>query len=379
MHEKLLLLGIDEFTFTVILRDKIIINKWEDKAHSIIDEILRYTLLEKVLDGQLEEMSTGKPEGYLMAYNLGLKDYYLAIGYHPSHPAMGVCVRFSAKAWAIYQARYVELYGTQILLPELIKRLADNISEIVRLTRIDMTADYFNYGIDLNNLYTKLESDKIVAQNDDGRNAIKKLEFFGKDKHVETIYIGSKKEGSRGYLRVYDKRKEQIETNGFRKNEAMQCSEWIRFEAVYKGKYAHKISETFIQNQMDDVELTAYIAQIITQKYRFFDLQDHNYVYFSKDLISIAEESRQSRLRSESPRDNSLSQSIQHLIYSSGLYSTLYKIRCLYGEAAEMQFIDDLYLFYQKGEWLRPERKKELDLWLKKHEMLKKTTLHDNY
>lgn len=379
MHDKLLLLGIDEFTFTVILRDKIIINKWEDKAHNIINEILRYTLVEKVLDGQLEEMAAGKPDGYPKAFNLGLKDYYFAIAYHPSHPAMGVCVRFSAKAWAVYQVRYVELYGTKIFLPELLKKLANNISEIVRLTRIDMTADYYNYGISLNNLYNELEADKIVVQNDDGKTAIKKLEFFGKDKHVETIYIGSKKEGSRAYLRVYDKRKEQIETNGFRKNEAIQCSEWIRFEAVYKGKYAHDISEAFIHNLMDDVTFTAYIAQIITQKYRFFDCKDNDYTYFTKDLISIAEESRLSRLRCESPRDNSLSQSIQHIISGSGLFSTLYKIRYLYGEEAERQFLDDLYRFYQREDWLSLARKKELQLWLKKHEMLKKTSLKDNY
>ena len=48
---------------------------------------------------------------------------------------------------------------------------------------------------------------------------------------TETFYIGSRKENSQLLLRVYNKKAEQINTNGFRLNEALECENWLRLEA----------------------------------------------------------------------------------------------------------------------------------------------------
>ena len=40
------------------------------------------------------------PQGYTVAYQYGDNPFYFAVAYHPSHPKMGVIVKFSAYSWA---------------------------------------------------------------------------------------------------------------------------------------------------------------------------------------------------------------------------------------------------------------------------------------
>ena len=90
-------------------------------------------------------------------------------------------------------------------------------------------------------------------------------------------------------MRIYDKIIEQIETNGFRNAEALACSSWIRFEAVFKGKYAHAIAEEFLKYNMDTNDLKKYIAQMIGQKYRFYDTTKNEYEIYTRDLLEVSE------------------------------------------------------------------------------------------
>lgn len=93
---------------------------------------------------------------------------------------------------------------------------------------------------------------------------------------------------TRSFLRIYDKRKEQLTNNGFRIEEANKCRSWIRFEAVYKGSYAHSISETILSECMDAVSFNKFIAHTILQKYRFADVNG-KYTRYTTDLLLVAD------------------------------------------------------------------------------------------
>ncbi|EKC59164.1 replication initiation factor family protein, partial [human gut metagenome] len=74
---------------------------------------------------------------------------------------------------------------------------------------------------------------------------------------TESIYIGSRAENAQSLLRVYDKKSEQISNNGFRLDEALQCDSWVRFEASYRGNYAHQITEQ-LEHITDDVSVSQF-------------------------------------------------------------------------------------------------------------------------
>lgn len=288
-------------------------------------------------------------------------------------------MKFSAKAWAIYQARYQKLYNKQLLLSSFLKKIDDNTEDEVRLSRIDLTADYINYGLDLNILNESISSNEIIVQDDSGQTRLKSYETYSRNDRVETIYLGSRKKNTNGFLRVYDKWAEQTQNNGFRMEEALKYREWIRFEAVFKGKYAHIIAQMLINNTMTSYEFTKYIAKIITQKYRFLNTKTGEYADFTKDLLELAKGCGCDRLRSESPRDNALRQNIAHILHGSGLFPTVYKIEHLYGKKAIEDFIDFLRMYYCKETWLSRTMYKELNIWLKKHSDLKNVPLGHNF
>ena len=80
------------------------------------------------------------------------------------------------------------------------------------------------------------------------------------------------------------RKNEQIQTNGYRKQEALACKSWIRFEAVFRGQYAHIISETLLNDEWTREEFERYIAQIITQKYRFVEMDTELYTDFTEKI-----------------------------------------------------------------------------------------------
>lgn len=375
MDNNNLLLGVDELTLVILPEQNMEILVWEEYAQTIIYNFLAVTELETVLDNFLQESDVKKLSGYDKNYNLGITDYYFNIAYNTCNPSMGVCIKFSAKAWAIFQAQYQKKFDIQLLFPEFFKIIASNTADLVRLSRIDLTADYFNYNLDLSELNKKISVGDILVQDDNGRTRIKNHEAYSKNNHVETIYIGSRKKNTNGFLRIYNKKTEQLENNGFRIDEALKNHSWIRFEAVFKGKYSQSIAETLLQSSMNSIQFTQYIAQLITQKYRFFSLVNESYTDFTKDLINIANDCTYDRLRSESPRDNALKQNIQHILHGSGLFPTFYKIEKLYGKESVSDFLNYLMLYYTTNAWMSTTMYKELRIWLKKHAYLKNVPL----
>ena len=69
----------------------------------------------------------------------------------------------------------------------------------------------------------------------------------------------------------------------FTYDEAIQCESWVRFEAVYKGIYAHQITEGLQQVSTED-ELKQLIAKYISDKYQFYDTATGDALQITEDL-----------------------------------------------------------------------------------------------
>ena len=353
------------------------IEDWRDIAEMIIDEFIELSQIEDVLATKLKSDSTKtNPAGYTNAIHATDKPFYLAIAYHEFYLNMGIVVKFSAWAWAEYQSNYYNLHSDHITLSEFLKMIESNIYSF-RLSRIDIAVDYKNYYDSdfLDILYENIKDNVIKVVNINGTKSYKSSSAITTDNRITTVYLGSRKSNNtRSFLRIYDKKQEQIDKNGFRLSEAKKCDSWIRFEASFRTVYAHKITEELLKTN----DYIKSLINIFLNKYRFFDVQNDKYCDYTEDLIQLLENQNPSQniLRCESPRDNSISQSIRYLILDSGLFTTFVKVFLLWGEDAEKKLLSFLRETYnaQKKDIVS---KREIVAFAKKHSDLKNTNFSD--
>lgn len=361
-----ILVGIDEIT-AVLSADKTLVKgleDWKTKAESIITEFSRLANLERIF-GVQKELDGKPPQGYTDAYQYGDNPFYFAVAYHPLCPKMGVVVKFSAHSWAVY----CQKGQTNI------KRFLGSIqskSYRIRLSRVDFTVDYQNWDISVDDIYQKLINNHLEIhdhKNKFNHSGISAYEIDGK---ASTFYVGSRKTGTRLFLRVYDKKAEQIEKKGFRFKEALNTNSWVRFEAVYKGDYAHQLTDIIMETEEE--KLIGLIADKVTEKYRFYDSENEEYTNFTTALLE-KQKGTFPHLRLESPRDNDLFNSLIHLVNRSGLFPTLYKCDDIWGNESSKTLLNRLYDIY-KDDYAPND---DVRLWLKKHkDTLEKQALKDD-
>lgn len=361
-------LGVDELT-AVLSVDKgliICLEDWEIKAESVIKEFSQLANLEGIFGAQ-KELECTPPQGYTTAYQYGDNPFYFAVAYHPLCPKMGVIVKFSAYSWAVY----CQKGKTNI------KRFLDSIQSKLystRLSRVDFTVDYQNWDISVNDIYHSLNKKELEVRNHKGEVNHSGISAYEINDKASTFYVGSKKTGTRLFLRVYDKKVEQIEQKGFRFKEALDTESWVRFEAVFKGKYAHQLTK--IIKETKEEKLAALIANKVTEKYRFYDIENEDYTEFTNALLKMQKpEDSFPCLRLESPRDNELTNSLNHLINGSGLFSVLYKFDAIWGDESSMALLKYLHIIY-KDDYAPND---DVQLWLKNHKgLLEKQSFKDD-
>ena len=365
--KKKVLLGVDELTIvliaTMIYVDGFLVG-WKNEAEKMIKEFARLANLESIF-GKQKELESSPPKGYTTAYQYGEYPFYFAIAYHPSCPKMGVVVKFSAHSWAVY----CQKGKTNI------KRFLDSVQSNLyraRLSRVDFTVDYQNWDISVDDIYQKLKEKQLIIHNHKGEVNHSEINAHETNGKASTFYVGSRKTGTRLFLRVYDKKKEQIEQKGFRYSEAINTKSWIRFEAVFKDAYAHQMTD--IITSTNEEKLNDLIADKVAEKYRFYDLKSNEYTDFTKALLEKTKEDFL-RLRLESPRDNDFTKSLIHLVNGSGLFPTLYKCDETWGNESSKALLVYLYDIY-KDDY---EPNDDERLWLRKHKgTLEKQSLKDD-
>lgn len=361
---------IDEFTLVLSLIDKDIGEDWILICEGFLKEFLERSQIEAFF-GEMTHRYTGLPQGYINGLSYDNKPWYLAIAWHEAQPRMGICVKFSAYAWVSYKMYYLRKYNRPINVAEFLAMVRSDLYNI-HLTRIDFVADYFDYP-DPDNIPGKyLKPDTIYRKINDGEYAVKtykgmpsvqRTSAIDKDGEYQTVYLGSKKGSS--FMRIYDKREEQLQTKGFRYNDALGCKSWVRFEMVIRDNGAKTITEQ-LSTINDTHELHALIAKHITDKFRFIDTNTDTNTDFTEDLLSIATGVTAAPIRSVSSRNMELARTISYIRQSSGLFSLLYKIMCIWGKQEVHRFMIRLEVdFFQATN--RPDCFKDADKWVTRH------------
>ena len=337
--------GVDEFTLVIQISsslkvlDSSGVFDWESVAENVILKFEAKADLINTFGYRFKEERA--PNGYKTAYTYGQHVFYFAVAYHPLHRSMGIAVKFSGQSLDYY----CEKTGLQIY--KLLQKIVDPDYSI-RLSRIDLTCDFINEDIDPTNIYQDLINDNIgIFREYEGKspdNPIYKrcfMQYRGyiKAEEIPTIYLGSVQSNSE--LRIYDKKREQIERKGSKYDEALKCKNWVRFEGVFRHKYAHQITEELLKLQTD-IELANLIACIMVQKFRFMKMNngiadcDTDYTQMIIDAINF----NNFTLKSPSSRNYDLAKSIAYIFCGSGVMNTLYKIQYIWGDDAIDDFLD---------------------------------------
>ena len=291
------------------------------------------------------------PQGYTVAYTYGQHSFYFAVAYHTYHMNMNICVKFSAKAWNFFrQATGIEAYS-------FLQKVQDPCYT-TRLSRIDLVADLIDEDINVTTIYQCLMDNTVgifrEKINEDGDSIYIKcpLKYRGVLIHneVPTLYIGSEKSNSR--LRVYDKKREQIEKRGTHFAKYQKVKNAVRFEGVFRNEYSHQLTDELLKIKSDD-EFANLIACTLAQKYRFMYIDtktgkaDYNTEY--TELILDCITNNNFALMSPSARNYELAKSILYIFQGSGAMNTLYRIKEIWDIDAAEKLLD--YILESIEEW----------------------------
>ncbi|SDR14570.1 replication initiation factor domain-containing protein [Virgibacillus salinus] len=351
---------VDEFTLVLQTTKKpYSIETWSGMAHALINEFTRLSNIELVL-GELEDSTDSLPRGYSHGLSCKDKPYYFSVAYHTDFIQMGVCIKFSAYAWMKYREQFEKLFNQPVQIHQLISNIDNTNLYTSRLSRIDIAIDYIDEDISVNTIYNQLSKKNQIVKTASGRNNLSSLSALTKNNETSTFYLGTKGKNIKALLRVYDKKKEQTETMGSRFKEALQYSNWVRFEAVFKGEYAHNISDE-LKSIKKDVELKNLLVSALTDRYQFYYTKSNRLTTYSKSMLNLLDK-KTFMFSSPSPRMNLLEQSQQHILNGSGLFPYLFKIRHIWGEKGLKEcvaFLNEEFNNYEPND--------DVMLWLKKY------------
>ncbi len=359
-------LGVDEITLVLQVapayRHLLGIEGWEDVAVRMIGTFAELAGFQDVYGERFDEPRV--PQGYTMGYHYGDHPFYLATAFHEYQPDFGCIVKFSAQALDYYCEK------TGMKAYQLVQAVESDLYTI-RASRVDMTADYIDEGIDTSVIYQSLMDGSVSLSREyvakaTGETKYRRMQtnFRGiiDGQEVPTIYIGSPK--SNGMLRIYNKKLEQIQRSGTKLEKARRCDDWVRFEGVFKNEYAHKLGEELSKVSNDD-EFAELIAVTLLNKYRFMSVADGDpdgltdYSQMLDDSIGNASYC----LRGSTNKNYDLARSVAYVYGGSGIMGTFYKIKEIWGADAVVEFMEYL-LDSLKPDYLPSASCVE---WIKKH------------
>ena len=271
---------------------------------------------------------------------------------------MGIIVKFSASALSHYKQVYKEYYNEAIDVNIMAKLLNEEYWEL-RLSRIDLAIDYFNYDMTVNELYQGIKNKQILILNHNGRKNISNISAQEVNGVAQTIYIGSKKKNIQTLLRIYNKYQEQLDNRGRYVHVVNLCDSWIRMEASYKGTYSNQILALLLTISNAN-ELSQLIVNKMIDKYGFYNSEDGLPIPFTKDLFVGS--GHFPELESLSSRNNYLLATVSYIMKGSGFFPLLKKIEEIWGVEARNHFIIRLI---QEYEWNYIPNQ-DVELWLNK-------------
>lgn len=291
------------------------------------------------------------PQGYKTAYTYGAHPFYFAIAFHENYVKMGVIIKFSALAWSFYQQFYLDQFKQDIHVFQFIQTVQCKDLYLVRLSRFDLAIDYLNFEVEVDSLYKDLTSEpkRLIIKNINNRINNSVISGLMKNNVNNTMYIGSRKRNVNTLLRIYDKKLEQIETNGYFLKQALEYKSWIRFEVVFKGNYAHQITDRL--NDIINADLYEnYLINLFLEKYQFYQVKNDELILhpISDVLFKILKkEIPDKTLYSPRPSNNDLVANLLYIIKGSGLLPILYKVEQIWGNDQINLLFEFIYYIYK--------------------------------
>lgn len=330
---------------------------WQKLANEIIAEFEAKADLKSVLGDRKEEKSC--PQGYDKGRSYGEHSFYFCVAYNENNYSMGVIVKFSAQALAYY------LKSTKKQVYSFLQAIQSDKYDF-RLSRCDVDVDFLNEKFNPTSIFNDLKNERVLIyyqkkQKNNKMIFVKKsckLQGFAINQEVPTAYLGSVVSDCQ--LRIYDKKREQIERNGSKLDYVLKYDSVVRFELALKHDLAHNLTDMLLKIN-NDKQLNDLILSIFLQKFYFKRAKTDKATIYTKKMQE-ALKSKQAYLLGHVNADNDLLRRFQYLLYSSGTVSTLYKVLAIYGYDDLDQALEYIKNFVQN--WNVND---DCRFWLQKH------------
>ncbi len=332
----MLRLAVDELSISFIADDNFHINQlknWNIMCHNFMLRIMKGLKI------------SGKPEiskvnlsAYDITYNLGLNDP-IKFGYHSLNIKSGMAMKFHAVALG----KFLQNSDMSVLgMLKLINQISEENRFVMRIRRVDLVADYINENIlEVDQIYKGLRAGQIRVLDCNGNGNRSSINSFENNFKANTIYIGQKKTSER-FLRIYDKKQEQLMLGGVHYDKAKTVEQWIRFEVSYKKGLATQIGCMLLDIESDE-ELASFIAGQILSKYQLYE--NGTKMDISTKLDNFMRNQVSAPVLDYN-KDGSLEKLKDYFkIGNSGFQGLLYQIRMLEGEQAMEDYLESLVEF----------------------------------
>lgn len=205
------------------------------------------------------EVNTGNAHnGYTSCYIFGSDTGAISVMWNDSRADMGISIDFTATGKALYE-EIGNWLGLKIDWKEIITVICKNYNG--HLSRLDVAIDLINYGFSVNSIYKRLQEEKTYFLNTLGnRIDAKRYKAIGSAQEVQTLYIGSRR--SDAFLRIYNKKFEQMRPNGLYRNIAYECKDWVRVEGEFKHRLSKDLGDRIANLGDDDIKpfLVGYLV-----------------------------------------------------------------------------------------------------------------------
>ena len=298
----------------------------------MIDNLLIVSEFEKHYGKRILSV-TNRP-GYDTTFTFE-KNNDIVVAYHSNRDNQGIYCYFTAQGLSRY------LFNTNNTVYNYLQQL-NKLNYQVRLSRVDLFIDLENEDVNMRALYNGLSpsnknpriyvTSRYYNRDHEIKYRKRKLSFNSiiNDGETNTIEIGRR--SSDGFLRIYNKKIEQIKKKGPDLNKAYELNSWFRFEVEFKKKYAEVVTKQLMLIKSDE-EYKNFIVNSILDKYSFYRAK--NGVYTSKhEITKLIENSHSNNKISLAPvyfKNNELERSFQHQFNTSGSRSFLYRIFKIFG------------------------------------------------
>src|SRR5699024_10786121 len=132
----------------------------------------------------------------------------------------------------------------------------------------------------------------------------------------------------------------------FLRHEAKLVDDWIRFEAEFRGTYAHQLTEA-IRNCKTDEDLKNIMINSMLSRYSLYYTKSNKPYLTTKMMMELLDRDN-FQFTSPSPRLNKLQQSLDYLTESSGLFPVLWKVDQIWGNDTSNELIQFLINSYKE-------------------------------